>query len=205
MVLQTKSAIIFLLLGYFVTTSCSGGEKNMSVFSIDIRTLPSVHTEDVSTLISDSGITRYRLEAKIWDIFSNAEVGSYWYFPEKIRVERFDSLFNVEGSILADTAYYFEKKELWQAIGNVVVKNMEGRMFETSELFWNLKTPANEVNAFYTDKFVTITEPNGDITYGRNGFKADQSLNIIRLLAVKGEFYVEESADTIQPPPQPDR
>lgn len=178
----------------------------MPVVSLDIQTIPTIHTENVSTLISDSGITRYRLEAKIWDIFSNTEEGSYWYFPEKFRVERFDSLFQEEGSIRADTAYYFEKKELWRAIGNVVVKNMEGRRFETSELFWNQKTPANEVNAFHTDKFVTITEPNGDITYGRNGFKADQSLNIIRLLAVKGEFYVEESADTIQQTPtQPGR
>ena len=71
--------------------------------SVDVQAIPTIHTEDASMLISDSGITRYRLEAKIWDIYSN-EGDAYWYFPEGIHVEQFDSLFRVTGSIVADTA-----------------------------------------------------------------------------------------------------
>jgi len=170
----------------------------MPLVSVNAQAIPMIHTENVSTLISSLGVTRCRIEAKVVDIYSN-EGEPYWYFPERIYVERFDSLFQVEGSIVADTAYYFERKELWQAIGNVVAKNMEGRIFETSELFWDQKAPANAVNAFYTDQLVKITEPDGSITYGRNGFKADQSLNIIRLFSMKGEFnIVEGSADSLR-------
>ena len=169
----------------------------MPLVFVDVQSMPRIHSTDVSTLISDSGITRYQLDAKVHDFYSN-EGDPYQHFPEKIHVERFDSLYNVEGNIVADTAYYFERKELWHAVGNVVVKNLEGRVFETSELFWDEKVPADEVNAFYTYKPVKITEPDGTFQYGRNGFKADRSLNIIRLFSIKGEFdFVEESNDSI--------
>jgi hypothetical protein len=197
MVPQTKSKVIFLLICCIVTISCNKDSKNMPLVFVDVHVIPTVRTEDAVSLISDSGITRYRMAAKIWEMYSN-EKDPYWFFPEKIHVERFDSLFRVDVNIVADTAYYFEKKELWQAIGNVVVKNMEGRIFETSELFWDRTVPPNVVNAFYTDRPVKITEPDGTISHGRNGFKADRSLNIIRLFLMTGEIYVEESTDSLQ-------
>jgi len=168
----------------------------MPLVSVDVQAIPRIHTENVSQLISDSGITRYRLETKIWDMYSSGE--PYWHFPEGIHVERFDSLFQVEGSIVADTAYYFERQELWQAIGNVVAKNTEGTTFETSELFWDQKVPPNVVKAFYTLKPVKITKPDNTFVYGRNGFRADQSLNTVHLFSGKGELNIEESTDSIR-------
>jgi len=169
----------------------------MPLVFVDVEAIPNVHTEDALALISDSGITRYRLKAKIWDIYS-VENEPYWYFPEGINVERFDSLFQVEGNIVADTAYYYEKKRLWHAIGNVVVKNMEGTTFETSELFWDQKVPPNDVNAFYTFQSVKITKPDGTFIYGLDGFKADQSLVTIFLFSGKGELNIEESPGSLE-------
>jgi len=169
----------------------------MPLVSVDAKTIPMVHTENISTLISDSGIVRYRLQAKIWDMYSNTG-DSYWYFPKGIHVERFDSLFHVEGSIVADTAYYYDRKELWRAVGNVVVKNTEGTTFETSELFWNQKAPSNDGKAFYTYQLVKITNADGNFMYGRNGFRANQSLNPIFLFSGKGELNVDESTDSLQ-------
>jgi hypothetical protein len=173
----------------------------MPLVSVDAETIPMVHTENVSGLVSDSGITRYRMDAKIWDIYSNKGDG-YWYFPKGIHVEQFDSLYQAIGSIVADTAYHFEKKGLWRAIGNVVVKNMEGKTFETSELFWDQRVPANSNRAFYTTQSVKITNPDGTYMYGTNGFKSDQSLNSIFLFMGKGEINVEESSDTLRQNPK---
>ena len=156
-----------------------------------------VHSEDVSSLISDSGIVRYRLEAKAWDIFSNIEE-PYWYFPEKIYVERFDTLSNVDGSIQADTAYYFNKKELWQLIGNVFVKNLEGNTFETSELFWDQKAEPDMLGAIYTDEFVRINL--GDKIVTGIGMRANQSLTRYRFYHSQIEAdYQEESQETDKP------
>jgi len=169
----------------------------MPVVSVDVKTIPLVHTLDASTFISDSGYVRYWLDAKIWDIYSNGG-DTYWHFPEGIHVERYDSLFHVEGSIVADTAYYYERKGLWRAIGNVVVKNVDGNTFETSELFWNQNAPPNDGNAFYTFQPVKITNPDGSFMIGANGFRSNQELNPPFLFSGKGEFNVDESGDSIQ-------
>ena len=88
--------------------SCNKTNSSFQIVPVDAKTLPVSRTEDVLSLISDSGITRYRLKTKVWEVYTHPE--EYWYFPEKIYVEQFDSLLNVKGSIEGDTAYYFVKK-----------------------------------------------------------------------------------------------
>jgi len=170
----------------------------MPVVPVDIHAIPMVHTTDASSLVSDSGRTRFRMKAAIWDIYANDSTrkDTYWHFPKGIFVEQFDSLFQVSGSIIADTAYYYEKTGLWQAIGNVVAKNSEGRTFETSELFWDSKAPANSTNAFYTHKLVKITDSDGTCQNADSGFRANQSLKSISLFKVSGPIFFKESTDT---------
>ncbi|GHT53230.1 LPS export ABC transporter periplasmic protein LptC [Bacteroidia bacterium] len=170
--------------------SCNKKSSTYQVVPVDAKTIPISRTEDVVSLISDSGITRYRLKAKVWEVYTLPE--DYWYFPEKFYMEQFDSLLNIKGSVEADTAYYFSKKELWQLIGNVIVKNLEGTTFETSELFWNTKAPANAGDAIYTGKLAKVTRANGDYQYGRLGFKSDAYLNNPQLYSVGGEMSVKE-------------
>jgi hypothetical protein len=170
--------------------SCNKKNSNFQTVPVDAQTIPVSRTEDVLSLISDSGITRYRLKARVWEVYTHPE--DYWYFPEKIYVEQFDSLLQVKGSIEADTAYYFSKKELWQLIGNVFVKNLDGTAFETSELFWDQKVPSGSREAIYTHKPAKVTRPNGDYQYGREGFKSDAYLNDPQLYSVGGEMSVNE-------------
>ena len=170
--------------------SCNKTGSKFQVVPVDAKTLPISRTEDVVSLISDSGITRYRLKAKVWEIYTYPE--DYWYFPKKIYVEQFDSLLQVKGSIEADTAYNFTRKGLWRLVGNVVVKNLEGTTFETSELFWNQNAPPDSREAIYTHKLAKVTRANGDYQYGRLGFKSDVHLNDPRLYSVGGEMSVNE-------------
>jgi LPS export ABC transporter protein LptC len=146
----------------------------MSTVDVDAQTLPLTHAENILSLISDSGITRYRLQTKVWDVYSKNDT-SYWHFPQGIYLERFDSLFNVTGSVKADTAYYFENKDLWQLIGNVYIVNLEGDTFETSELFWRRSEPAYSRNSIYTDKFVRIKRANQLIM--SQGLKSNQAMD----------------------------
>jgi hypothetical protein len=177
--------------------SCNKRNGNFQTVPVDVRTIPISRTEDVISLISDSGITRYRVKAKVWEVYTYPE--DYWYFPKRFYLEQFDSLLQVQGSIKADTAYYFTKKELWQLIGNVIVKNLEGTTFETSELFFNQKVPSNSQEAIYTHKLAKVTRANGDYQYGRDGFKSDIYLNNPHLYSVGGEMSVnEQQSDSIQ-------
>lgn len=192
MVLQTKSTVILILASFTLLIGCSK-DKAISTLSLNYEDLPTVHTEGVTSLISDSGVTRYRVETKVWDIYSNAPE-PYWHFPEGAYVEQFDSVFNVVGSIKADTVYFFERKELWQLIGNVFIKNLEGHTFETSELFWNQKEPPDSEEAVYTDKTVRIDQGN-DVT-ATQGLRANQSLTKLRLMNVGANIWVKDEALT---------
>ncbi len=150
--------------------ACGKGKTQVVGEVFNPETSPVIHTEDVSTLISDSGITRYRIQTKIWDVYSKAK-DPYWYFPQGIYVERYDTLFNVESSVEADTAYFFVNRKLWRAVGNVRVMNLDGTIFDTSELFWD-QTKA----LVYSDKFVRVQMKDKEIT-GGIGLRSNEAMS----------------------------
>ena len=49
--------------------ACSGGEKNLAEAITERDSLPSMKTLGVTTLISDSGITRYKIITEEWEIY----------------------------------------------------------------------------------------------------------------------------------------
>ncbi len=50
----------------------------------------------------------------------------YWAFEKGVYLEKFDSLFHIDASIKADTAYYYEKKKLWELRSNVHIRSQRG-------------------------------------------------------------------------------
>lgn len=168
--------------------SCGGDNKEF----VDLSSREQIYfmkATDWSTLVSDSGITRYKIEAAKFYIFDE-EPEPYWYFPEKVHVEKFDSLFRVEASIDADTAYRYTKKQLVRAVGNVVIESLNGERFETSELYWD-----QQKEEIYSDKFIKITK--GDFVNTGIGFRSNQTLTQYQIFQSGAEIPIKESsADT---------
>jgi hypothetical protein len=174
--------------------SCSNESVIPTVPLENVNILPSIHGENITSLISDSGVTRYRLKTKVWNMYSGNE--PYWHFPEGIYIEKFDSLFNVEGYVRADTAYFFEKKELWQLIENVHIQNLIGDQFDTSELFWDQKKPPSSIDAIYSDTFVRITPASGEVFTGKR-FRSDMLMSNYQAHEPTTEIIIEEK-DSLQ-------
>jgi LPS export ABC transporter protein LptC len=144
----------------------------------------------VSDLISDSGVIRYKVIADEWLVYSKASE-PYWLFPGGFYVEKFDSLLNKDASIKADTAYYYNKKELWKLIGNVEVSNLKGEHFETELLFWDQKK-----ERVYSDKYIRIEQEDKIIT--GIGFESNQNMTKYDVFNSQGVFPVKDvSNDTI--------
>ena len=135
-----KNMSITIALGVMVMlllfSSCSGRKKDMGAAITERDSLPVMDTKGVTTLISDSGITRYRVNTAEWLIYDRKNP-PYWAFEKGIYLEKFDSVFHTEASIKADTAYYYNKKELWKLMGNVHVQNLKGEKFDTELLYWD--------------------------------------------------------------------
>lgn len=186
-----------VVMSLLVMVSCGGDKKEVVVVSFDPETSYTLKTTELTTLISDSGLTRYRVEAKEVLMFDKAKE-PHWYFPEGIYLEKFDTLFHVEASVEADTAYNYEKKGLWKLVGNVKVESLEGKKFETSLLFWDRKK-----EKIYSDKYIRIEE--GDKIVTGIGFESNQNMTQYKIFNSKGVFPVNETAaDSTQTRPPAD-
>lgn len=190
--ITTIPRVVVMLLLF--TVACSKEVKEVVDATYDPEKSYTMKATQVNTLISDSGITRYRIEAAEWIVFGKAKE-PYWYFPEGIYVEKFDTLFHSEASIKADTAYYFDKKGLWHLIGNVEVESLQGEQFDTSELFWDQKK-----EKVYSDKYIRIQQKEQIIT--GVGFESNQNMTRYKIFNTQGEFPVEDTpksaSDTVQ-------
>lgn len=175
--------VVMLLL---LAVACSKETKDIVDATYDPEKSHTMKATEVNTLISDSGIIRYRIEAAEWMVFGKAKE-PYWYFPEGIYVEKFDTLLHSEASIKADTAYYFEKKGLWHLMGNVEVESLEGERFDTPELFWNQKE-----EKVYSDKYIRIQQEEQIIT--GIGFESNQDMTRYKIFNSQGVFPVEEAS-----------
>lgn len=184
------AAMVMLLL----FSSCSGRNKEMGEAITERDSLPVMDTKGVTTLISDSGVTRYRINTEEWLVFDRKSP-PYWAFEKGIYLEKFDSLFQIEASIEADTAYFYNKEELWKLVGNVHIQNLKGEKFDTELLYWDQRK-----QKVYSDKFIRIEQPDRIIT-GR-GFDSNQQMTVYTIHQPEGIFYVDEEdtapMDTLQ-------
>ena len=106
---------------------------------------------------------------------------------ELFYLEKFDSLFHIDASIKADTAYYYEKKKLWELRSNVHIRSQRGDKFDTDLLFWDEKQ-----ERVYSDKFIRIEQEDKIIT--GYGFESNQQMTEYQIYNNTGIFTVEDTA-----------
>ena len=185
-----KSMSITIVLGTIVMLllfpSC-GVKKKITGDAITERdSMAVMQTSGVTTLISDSGVTRYRVNTEEWLVFDRKKP-SYWAFEKGDYLEKFDSLFHIDASIKADTAYYYEKKKLWELRSNVHIRSQRGDKFDTDLLFWDEKQ-----ERVYSDKFIRIEQEDKIIT--GYGFESNQQMTEYQIYNNTGIFTVEDTA-----------
>lgn len=182
--ITTTFAVVVMLLLFMA--SCGKENKEVVEVTFDPENTYTLRTTDVSSLISDSGITRYRMNAKEWLVFGKAKE-PYSYFPQGVYVEKFDSLFNVEASVKADTAYYWDKKGLYKLLGHVGILSQEGKKLNTSILYFDQKE-----DQIYTDEYFELEE--GDKIITGIGFKSNQNMTKYKIFNSQGTFPVSDTA-----------
>lgn len=190
--LFNKKVSITIVLGAVVVlllfSSCGGRKTALGEAITNRDSLPMMATYGVVSLISDSGVTRYRINTDEWLVYDKKKP-SYWAFEKGMYLEQFDSLLNVDASIKSDTAYFYNKEQLWKLIGNVDIKNLKGERFNTELLYWNQAT-----QKVYSDKFIRIEQPDRIIT--GHGFDSNQQMTVYVIHNIEGIFYVDDTGDS---------
>lgn len=185
--LKYKSIAVVCATVMLVFISCNNDRKLVTSAVVDRDSIAAMTTYDVESFISDSGIIRYKIVAAEWQVYDKKDP-PYWAFEKGLYVEKFDTLFNVEASIKADTAYYNTRDQIWTLRGNVDVANLKGESFHTQLLHWNQKT-----ERVYSDKYIKIVQV--DKTIEGVGFDSNQQMTEYEISNITGIFTVDDSKD----------
>ena len=198
------AAFTFLCISLF-TSSCEEAQEH---------TAPAVHERDsasmmtsygVNTLISDSGVIKYRIVTERWDV-NTVRQPPRWEFMKGVFFEQFDEKFHVEGYIQADTAWYYDQDKLWKLRGRVRIRNVNGLIYTSEELYWD-----GIRHEFYSTVFSRLITP--ERTMQGTYFRSDEHMNHYTVSNSKGSFIHEEekeeqtspsgtaSTDSMPPPP----
>ena len=188
--------IILTMVGFFLLASCEGQKEH---------TAPAVHDRDsasmmisygVNTLISDSGVIKYRIVTERWEV-NTVRNPSRWIFEKGLFFEQFDEKFHVQSYIQFDTAYYYDQKKLWELRSRVSILTKDGLRFTSQQLFWD--QASHELYSNVPSRLVTP-----DRTLEGTYFRSDERMTRYFVSNSRGSFEKTDIAgkgDTITSAP----
>lgn len=184
------------MVGFFLLASCEGQKEH---------TAPAVHDRDsasmmisygVNTLISDSGVIKYRIVTERWEV-NTVRNPSRWIFEKGLFFEQFDEKFHGQSYIQCDTAYYYDQKKLWELRSRVSILTKDGLRFTSQQLFWD--QASHELYSNVPSRLVTP-----DRTLEGTYFRSDERMTRYFVSNSRGSFEKTDIAgkgDTITSAP----
>ena len=175
--------ILLPLTSHLLLLSCSDVQEHTAAAIYDRDSVSVMTSYGVNTLVSDSGVIKYRIVTERWDV-NTIRQPSRWTFEKGVFFEQFDEKFHVEAYIQADTAWYYDQKKLWHLRGRVRIRNVNGLLYESQELFWDgLK------HELYSNVFSRVTTP--ERTLQGTYFLSDERMTHYTVSNSKGSFTTE--------------
>lgn len=184
------------MVGFFLLASCEGQKEH---------TAPAVHDRDsasmmisygVNTLISNSGVIKYRIVTERWEV-NTVRNPSRWIFEKGLFLEQFDEKFHVQSYIQCDTAYYYDQKKLWELRSRVSILTKDGLRFTSQQLFWD--QASHELYSNVPSRLVTP-----DRTLEGTYFRSDERMTRYFVSNSRGSFektVIAGKGDTITSAP----
>lgn len=134
----------------------------------------------VNTLVSDSGVIKYKIVTERWEVNQNVNP-SRWIFDKGLFLEQFDEKFHVQSYIQCDTAYYFDTKRLWELRGRVRILTKDGLRFSSEELYWD-----ENQHELYSNRFSRLVTPDRQLQ--GSYFRSDERMTKYYVSNTKGSF-----------------
>lgn len=178
-------AMVAMLAIVVVTGGCKEDKKIDVASTLNPQKMPSMVTHNVSTLISDSGITQYKILAPVWYVYDEVDT-PYWSFPEGLYLQKFNPDFTVNATVAADSAKFFRNQKLWRLDGNVEMTKQPSDLFLSPRVYWDQRR-----QRLYSDTFIHIE--NATHVIEGTGFESDERLTEYRILKPTGIFPVDRS------------
>lgn len=153
------------------------------------HTAPAIHERDsvavmtswgVNTLISDSGVIKYRIVTERWEV-NQVKKPSRWIFDKGLFLTQFDEKFKVNAYIQCDTAYYYDQQHLWELRSRVRVRTKDGLRFSSQQLFWD-----EMKHELYSNVYSSLVTP--ERTLQGTYFRSDEKMTRYYVSNSRGSF-----------------
>ncbi len=189
----SRAALLSILLLLIGAAGCREEKKVDVAAGLNPDKMPTMKTENISTLISDSGVIQYKIVAPLWLVYDQVDT-PYWKFPKGLYLQKYDPLFNVIATVAADSAYYYKLQKLWKLSGHVEMTKAPKDKFLSERLFWDQRR-----QVMYSDTFMHI-ETATHVLEGI-GFESNERLTQYRVLKPQGIFPVNRENFNNSPAP----
>lgn len=173
--------IVVLCIFLFSVVACQEQKEHTAAAINDRDSVSTMVTYGVNTLISDSGVIKYRIVSERWEI-NQLRNPSRWIFEKGLFFEQFDEKFHVYSYIQCDTAYYYDQQHLWELRSNVSILSKDGLRFTSQQLFWD--ESKHEIYSYVPSKLVTPER-----TLEGSYFRSDERMT---------KYYVSNSAGSFE-------
>lgn len=178
-----------------VFAACGSSIKNDSKLTAVRDSVAVMKSYQVVTLISDSGVTRYRVATPEWLVYDKIK-RPCWLFPQGLHLEQFDKTMHVHSEVQSKYAIYYVNDEVWELTDSVRAKNVNGEYFETNKLIVEQRK-----DLIHTDDYVKITQKERIIS--GKGMRSNQRLTRYTILQTQGIIPIDDAEDTPDEPQKP--
>ena len=190
LVMRTPNGNYALYIMYYALTivllsSCSTKMQSLDNYNID-ETFADMSTQNLHTKYYSQHRLQTTVDAPILDQFSSVKQ-PYWEFPKGVKVVFYDEHLQAQSSLTSGYAVYYTKKKLWEARNNVEIINDDNTKLNTEQIFCD-----ETGKKVFSVKKVTVTDKDGTVIVGKQGFESDMAFKNYKFLDVNGVVNLQE-------------
>ena len=174
-----RSVFSFTIL-LLLFASCEEQKEHIALAIRERDSVAMMISYGVNTLISDSGVIKYRIVTEKWEVNENLHP-QRWIFDKGLFLEQFDEKFHVQSYIQCDTAYYFNERRLWELRSRVHILTKDGLRFTSEQLFWDERN-----HELYSHVYSHLVTP--ERTLEGSYFRSDEKMTKYFVSNSRGSF-----------------
>jgi len=168
--------------------SCTNDMEIVKNF-IDTESEPDFISKNVVMLYTDSARLQAKMSAPLYKVY-NSTKEQREESPEGIHVWFYEKTGEMKAELTANWAKHDVATDLYEARGNVVVTNNEGKKMETEQLFYDPKK-----GIMYSEKYTKITSPDGSVATGNTFTTVPHDFTKFNLSKAKATIVLKDEED----------
>ncbi|QEC52099.1 LPS export ABC transporter protein LptC [Anseongella ginsenosidimutans] len=173
------------LLGGLCFWGCENDLSKVNTISSKLFEVSVETSRGIQITYSDSTKVKAVMSSPLLMSYQTEE--PYDLMPEGLHVEFYNDSLEVESTLTAKYGRRDLEKKTMEVRDSVVVVSADGRILETERLVWE-----EEGDRIYSDRFVKITAPNGDVNQGI-GLETNSSFKPYKILEFTGPITIKAS------------